>query len=161
MPNKGQNVSHYRLREYHEHFCYKLLFLAYPKEQNRENTEGYSRWKVEKKHDKFEKTGINNWSISKSYKGTETVPGRESVPYWYATTVANAPWKCSMETTRNSVMIKLGIQVIELVKSLTEWEVTVNATPRQANQRLRLVGHGALMMTCGLMSYSIVGYKLI
>ena len=35
------------------------------------------------------------------------------------------------------------------------------ATPQQVNQRFRPLGHAALMMTCGLMSYRIVGYKLI
>ena len=37
--------------------------------QNRESIEGYSRWKVEKRHGKLGKTGLNNWSISKSPKG--------------------------------------------------------------------------------------------
>ena len=33
--------------------------------------------------------------------------------------------KCSMETTRKSVKVKLGIQVMKLVKSVIGWEVTV------------------------------------
>ena len=33
--------------------------------------------------------------------------------------------KCSMETTRNSVKVKLGIKVIKLVKSLIGMEFTV------------------------------------
>ena len=33
-------------------------------------------------------------------------------------------------------------------------------TSRQVNQRFRPLGHDALMMICGLMSYRIVGYKL-
>ena len=33
--------------------------------------------------------------------------------------------KYSMETTHNSVKVKLGIQVMELVESLISWEVTV------------------------------------
>ena len=36
-----------------------------------------------------------------------------------------------------------------------------HATPRQVNQRIRPLDHGALMTICGLMSYRIVGYKLI
>ena len=33
--------------------------------------------------------------------------------------------KCSMETTRNSVKVKLGIRVMKLVESLIGWEVTL------------------------------------
>ena len=33
--------------------------------------------------------------------------------------------KCSMETTHNSVKVKLGIKVMKLVESLIGWEVTV------------------------------------
>ena len=33
--------------------------------------------------------------------------------------------KCSMETTHNSVKVKLGIKVIKLLESLIGWEVTV------------------------------------
>ena len=33
--------------------------------------------------------------------------------------------KCSMETTRNSEKVKVGIKVIKLVESLIGWEVTV------------------------------------
>ena len=33
--------------------------------------------------------------------------------------------KCSMETTHNSVTVKLGIKVMKLVESLIGWEVTV------------------------------------
>ena len=37
-----------------------------------------------------------------------------------------------------------------------------NATPRQVNQRFRPLGHdGLIMMIYSLMSYRIVGYKLI
>ena len=41
------------------------------KSKNRESTEGYSRWKVEKRQGRIRKTGLNDWSISKSQKGTE------------------------------------------------------------------------------------------
>ena len=33
-------------------------------------------------------------------------------------------YKCSMETTHNSVKVKLGINVMQLVESLIGWEVT-------------------------------------
>ena len=36
-----------------------------------------------------------------------------------------------------------------------------HATPRQVNQRFRPLGHGALMMISSLISYRIMGYKLI
>ena len=44
--------------------------------------------------------------------------GRVSVPCWLATPVANAP-------SRNSVKVKLGIKVMQLVESLIGREVTV------------------------------------
>ena len=34
--------------------------------------------------------------------------------------------KCSMETTYNSMKVKLGIKAIKLVESLIGWEVTVS-----------------------------------
>ena len=46
--------------------------------------------------------------------------GRVSVPCWLATPVG-----CSMETTHNSVKVKLGIKVMKLVESLIGREVTV------------------------------------
>ena len=33
--------------------------------------------------------------------------------------------KCSMETTHNSVKVKVGIKIMKLVESLIGWEVTV------------------------------------
>ena len=33
-----------------------------------------------------------------------------------------------------------------------------SASPRQVNQRIRPLGHDALMVNCGLMSYRIVGH---
>ena len=43
--------------------------------QNRGSTEGYSRWKVTKRHGKFGKTGLYNLSISKSQKWGSTELG--------------------------------------------------------------------------------------
>ena len=37
----------------------------------------------------------------------------------------HARCKCSMETTRNSVKVKVGILVMKLVESLIGWEVIV------------------------------------
>ena len=34
-------------------------------------------------------------------------------------------YKCSMETTHNSVKVKVGIKVMKLMESLIGWEVTV------------------------------------
>ena len=74
--------------------------------QNREDTERYSRWKVEKRHGKFRKTGLNNWSISKSQKGTE--PGVwEDKRYLLA---CHPRWKWKMEITHNSVIVKLSLK---------------------------------------------------
>ena len=66
-------------------------------EQNRESAEWYSRWKVEKRHTKFKKTALNNWSISKSKKKG----GRNQVS-------GHIRGKCSKETSLNSVNVKFG-----------------------------------------------------
>ena len=39
--------------------------------------------------------------------------------------VSHTRFKCSMETTHNSVKVKLGIKVMKLVESLIGWEGTV------------------------------------
>ena len=70
---------------------------------------------------KFGKAGLNKWSTSKSQKGME--PGvRKAKRYLLA---YHTRYKCSMETTRISVKVKLGIKAMKLVKSLIGWEVTV------------------------------------
>ena len=62
--------------------------------ENQESTEGYSRWKVDKRYGKFGKTGLNNWSISKSpNEGWNQVSRRVSVPCWLTTPKAYTPWK--------------------------------------------------------------------
>ena len=40
--------------------------------QNRESTEGYSKWKVKKRHGKFRRTGVNNYSINSPKKKDDT-----------------------------------------------------------------------------------------
>ena len=73
---------------------------------NRESTEGYSRRKVEKRHGKFGKTSLNNWSISKSKRGGRNqVSGRVSVPCRHATPVADALWKPIFGEISHSVKI--------------------------------------------------------
>ena len=66
---------------------------------------------------------VNNLSTSKSPKrGPEpgVRKGKRSL------LASHTRCKCSMETTHNSVKIKLGIKVMELVESLIGWEVTVD-----------------------------------
>ena len=46
--------------------------------------------------------------------------GRVSFPCWHATCC-----KCSMETTRNSVMVNVGSKVMKWAESLIGWEVTI------------------------------------
>ena len=70
-----------------------LALLSLAEKKIPESTEGFSRWKVEKRHAKFGKTGLNNWNIHKSQKGQNQVSERVSVPCWHATPVANAPWE--------------------------------------------------------------------
>ena len=60
--------------------CTNFSMKSFTK-QNRESTEGYSRWKVEKRHAKHGKTGLNKWRISKSQKAERNqVSRRVSVP---------------------------------------------------------------------------------
>ena len=68
------------------------------------------------KHGKFEESGLNNWSTSKSQKGGRNqVSGRGSVPCWHCHTRC----KCYMETIHNYV------KVMKWVESLIGSEVTV------------------------------------
>ena len=50
-------------------FSYTDSLFAWSQAQNRESTKGYSRWKVEQRHGKFEASGLNKWSTSKSHNG--------------------------------------------------------------------------------------------
>ena len=60
---------------------------------------------------KFGKTGLSNWSISKSPKGG-TEPGfrkgKRSV------LASHTYYKCSLETTRSSVKVNPGIKVMKI-----------------------------------------------
>ena len=99
-------------------------FLELHNKQHRESTEGYSKWTVEKRHDKLGKTGIHNLSINKSPNaGTES--GVSKVKR--SLLARHTCYKCSMETTLNSVKAKLGIWVIKLVESMIGWEVNVTS----------------------------------
>ena len=67
--------------------------------------------KSREKIGKFGKTGLTNWSISKSQKrGTEpgVRKGKRSL------LASQTRCKCSMETTRNSVNVKPGIKVMKI-----------------------------------------------
>ena len=70
--------------------------------------------KIEKRHGKFGKTGLNNLSITKSPKGGgNQVSGRVRFPCWHVTPVAIAPWKPLIIR-----LVDLGIKVMNLVESL-------------------------------------------
>ena len=74
------------------------------------------------RHGNFEKSGLNNWSISKSQNGG-TEPGARKGKRSLLVYLTRC--KCSIETTHNSVKVNVGIKVIKLVESLISWEVTV------------------------------------
>ena len=46
-----------------------------------------------------------------------------------------------MESTRNSVKVKLGIKVMKLVESLVGWEVTVTGQMSECGKSGRLGSH--------------------
>ena len=81
--------------------------------QNGESTEGFSKWKVEKRYDKFGKAGLNKWSISKSAK-KETEQGVRKGKH--SLLACHTLCKYSMETTRNSVKVKHIPSVLIAVK---------------------------------------------
>ena len=85
-----------------------------------------SRLKDEYIHDKLEESGLNNWSTSKSIRGGGG-GGRAESGVWKgkrSLLACHVRCKCSMETTHNSVKVKVGIKVMKLVESLIGWEVT-------------------------------------
>ena len=102
--------------------CYDMLCIH--RKHNRESIEGYARWKVGKRHGNFGKTVLNHSSISKFPKGG-TEPGVRNGKC--SLLVCNTRCKCSMETTRYSTNVKLGIKVMKLTGSLIGWEVTVTS----------------------------------
>ena len=87
------------------------------------------------RHHKFGKTGLNNWSKSKSQTGTEpgVRKGKRSLLTFHTRC------KCSMENFRNSVKVKLGtcIKVMTLVESIIGMEVPV--TGRGSESHLKVV----------------------
>ena len=73
------------------------------------------RRKVELRHSNFEESGLNNLNTSKSQNG-RTEPG-----VWKGNRsllACHTRCKCSMETTHNSVKVKVGIKGMNLVKCL-------------------------------------------
>ena len=78
---------------------------------------------VKARHGKFGKTGLNNWSISKSQKGTE--PGVRKGKLKHSLLAWHTRCKSSLETTRTLEQVKLGIKVVKLVKILIGWEIIV------------------------------------
>ena len=70
----------------------------------------------EEKTRQVRETGLNNLCISKSPKkggrNQESGKGKRSM------LACHTRCKCSMETTRNSVKVKIGIRFMKLVKNL-------------------------------------------
>ena len=69
--------------------------------------------KYEKRHGKFGKTGLNNWSISKTEPGVRK--GKRSL------LACHIRYKCFMETTCDALKVKLGFKVMKLVESHCNW----------------------------------------
>ena len=64
------------------------------------------------RHDKFEKTGLNNWSSRKSLKRETDTGVRRGKRSLLACHIRN---KYCMEITRYSANVKLGIKVVKSV----------------------------------------------
>ena len=75
-------------------------------------------------HGRFEITALNNYYICKFQKGTEPGVSRGEHSCWYATYVANAPWKylvirlrlCSISRSENRCKVLLFVKSLQLVK---------------------------------------------
>ena len=72
--------------------------------------------------EKSSKDMASSMSTSKSQNG-ETEPGVRKGKH--SLLACHTRCKCSMETTHNSLKVKVGIKVMKLVESLIGWEVTV------------------------------------
>ena len=66
--------------------------------------------KSRENHGKFAKTGLDKRNISKCQKGKEQGVGKGK----YSKLSCHTRCKYSIETTRNSVKVKLGMKVIEI-----------------------------------------------
>ena len=97
------------------------MYTSFYCKQNGESAEGYSRLKEGKRHSKFGNIGLNNSSISKSQTGTKPCVRKNK----RSPLACHIHCKCSVETTRNSMKVNLGIKVMEFMKSLIGREVTV------------------------------------
>ena len=107
-----------------------MRLLENNKKQNRESTEGYSRWKVEKRLGKFEKSGLNNWTHKQVPKrGTEPGVRKGKRPCWHATPFANALWKPLIIRWRSSsVSRSWKWWKVCSVGSESEWDWLFNVT---------------------------------
>ena len=86
--------------------------------QNRESTEGYSS-----KHTASSRNLVSTIGAKASpKKGTKPGVQKGKRPLLACYTFC----KCSLETTHNSVKVKVGIKVMKLVESLIGSEVTVD-----------------------------------
>ena len=101
---------------------YSVLSAFFSKAKSRRYRGVFKVKKNEKRHGKFGK----NWSQQLEHKevpkrGTE--PGVRKGKRSLLT--CHIRCKCSMETTRYSVKVKLGNRIMRLVESLIGWEVTL------------------------------------
>ena len=98
----------------------KATYAVEMNKENRGSTYGYLRWKVEKRHGKSGQTGqqLENEQVP---KGTELGVPKGKRPLM----ACHTRCQCSIETTSNSMKVKLGIKFMKLVKSLIDWKVTV------------------------------------
>ena len=80
----------------------------------------------------FGKTGLNNWSKSKSPKGG-TEPGVRKGKR--SLLVCQTRCKCSIETSHKSLKAKIGIKVMQLVECLNGLELTMTVQGSKCHSR--------------------------
>ena len=98
-----------------------VALFTVPSQAKPRKYRGIFKVKSRENHGRFGKTGLNKCSISKSQ--IETEPGVQRGKH--SLLACRIRRKYSMETICNSVKVKLGIKVMQLVKSRIGKNVTV------------------------------------
>ena len=97
--------------------------------QNRESTKGHSKWTMEKRHDKFRKTGLNNCSISKWQTKNDRTRCKRSL------LACHFHCQCSIETLVIRWKLSSVSRSCNWGKIRIGWEVTVTCRGSDCHTR--------------------------